>query len=152
MLQISCFSTLYRELRECFTSSLRVRLFTKFCYIEQVLRSRFLSTRIEPSKPIGLVRQQIYTAHQHSCKPKLFIVQVQPKLVNKHQAKPLRTCLLNSYAKRTPTFFKTHPVRMKCLLTDVAKPLCVFHATCSHLTLGIVDKGFIDQNILISLS
>ena len=99
--------------------------------------SRFLSTRIEPSKPFGLVWQQIYTAHQHSCKPMSFIVQVQPKSVNKHQAKPLdwlrRTCLSNSNAKRTPTFFRTHPVRMKCLL-------------------GVVDKGFIDKNTLISLS
>ena len=42
-----------------------------------------LSTRIEPSKPVGLVRKQIYTAHQHSYKPKFFIVQVQPKSVNK---------------------------------------------------------------------
>lgn len=47
---------------------------------------------------------------------------------------------------------KNMSIRMKCLLTDVAKPLCVFHATCSHLTLGVVDKGFIDQNTLISLS
>ena len=119
-------------------------------------RSRFLSTRIEPSKLVGLVRQQIYTTHQHSCKLMFFIVQVQPKSVNKHQAKPLdwlrRTCPSNSNAKRTPTFFRIHPVRMKCLLTDGAKPLCVFHATCSYLTLGIVDKGFIDQNTLISLS
>ena len=146
-----------------------------------------LSTRIEPSKPVGLVRKQIYTAHQHSYKPKFFIVQVQPKSVNKQNRligyeeyqnlhsdqilwrerererererdffRTKRTCLSKSYAKRT-TFFRTQPVRvrMKCLLTDVAKPLCVFHATCSHLTLGDVDKGFIDrnsENTLISLS